>query len=108
MVEIKLSVATIDANHLLPVVEVKGALVVFDQLELIRESPSDHKLVLAASIVTSDFLCDQSLEILVQRDTLDKTINLSAVRENFNLTFAVENSLLTTFTEHVEFVVVNE
>jgi len=65
MVEIQFSVASIDANHLLPVVEVEGALVMFNQLELIGESPSDNELIFAASIVASDFLCNQSLEVLV-------------------------------------------
>ena len=71
MVEVELAVAAIDADHLLPVVELERGLVVLDQFEFVRETSADDELVLAAGVVAAHFDRDQALEVLVQGYTLD-------------------------------------
>ena len=55
VIEIELTIAAIDANHLLPVVELERRLVVLDQFEFVWETSANHEFVLAASIVAADF-----------------------------------------------------
>lgn len=98
VVEVDLSDTTINLNNLLPVVRGSGAVVVFNQLKLVRESSSENKVILPILIVTADFLDDQTLEVLINGDTADQTINLRAFRVEVNLALLVEYSFLSIRT----------
>ena len=108
MVEIKLSVSTINADHLLPMIVKKGTLVMLNQFELVGESPSDDQLILTTSIVGSDFLSDQPLVVLIEGDSFDEAIDLATLRENLNFAFSVESCLLTVRAHVVKLVFVNK
>lgn len=79
MIEIEFSVAAVDSYHLLPVVVLQGALVMLDQLELVREASTNDELILTAGVVRSNFIGNQSLVVLVEGDALDKSINLATL-----------------------------
>lgn len=108
MVVIDDSVLVIHLDHLLPVVCLFRLLVVLDSLELVRESSSHHQLVSSEFIVASYFLCDQSLEVLVDAYSLHQAVNLFAVREELTLDLLVENRLLTLWAEFMILVFINK
>ena len=108
MVEVELAVAAVDTNHLLPVVVQERALIVLNQLELVREPPTDQELVFATGEVRADLIRNQPLVVLIERDSLDKTVNLAALTEDLHLTLAVKDSLLAIRAQIIELVLVDE
>lgn len=80
----------------------------FNQFELVRESPSENKVVLAVLIVTADFINNQTLKVLVYGNTTDKTVNLRAFRVEVYFTLFIEDSLLSVRAKIEELIFINE
>jgi hypothetical protein len=76
VVEIDLPDTAINLDNLLPVVRRGRAIVVLNKLKLVGETSSEYKVVLAILVVRTNFLDYQALEVLVNCDTADQTINL--------------------------------
>lgn len=79
-----------------------------NELELVRESATEDQVVFPVFVVRTDLFHNESLEILIDSDTLDKTVDLRALRVEVDFAFLVEHSLLTIGAEIEEFVLVNK
>jgi hypothetical protein len=66
-----------------------------NSLEFVRESPSHDQLISSVFENASHLLHYDSFVILEDSDSLDQTVNLSALREDINLAFFVEHSLFS-------------
>lgn len=98
MVEVDLADTSINLNNFLPVVRRSSTVVMLYQFELIGESSSEDKIVFAILIVAANLIYNQSLKVLVNDNTANKSINLRTFREEVNLALFVENGLFSIGT----------
>lgn len=95
VIEVNLSVSVVNLDQFLPIVVLFRRFVVFDGLELVRQSSSQDKLISSELILGSNFLNDQLFLVFVDCDSFHKPVNLFAVREELNLALFVENGLFS-------------
>jgi hypothetical protein len=81
---------------------------VLDELKLIREATPNDKLVLSAFVVRSYFLCDETLVVFVNGNSLNKPVDLFAFGEHVDATLFVEDCFLAFGTAIGEFVFVDD
>ncbi len=108
VVEVNLSVQSIDLNKFLPVCCFIAGLVVLDEFELVGEASADDQFVLPTLVERPNLFCNHSLIVFVDGDAFYQTVHLFAFRKKVNAALFIEYRFLTLGASIGEFVLVND
>ena len=78
-----------------------------NKFELVRKTAAYNKLVIAACVLTANFIDDQSAVVLEERDSANQTVGLLALGVVVDLAHLVENGLLAILAAVHKFVFVH-
>jgi len=108
VIEKQLSDFSIDLDQLLPVERSFRRQVLLNCFELVRESPSENKLVSPVFVEASYFFNYDSFVIFENGDSLHETVDLLALSVSVDLALFVEDGLLTLGAQFCELVPAHE